>query len=376
MTSLSQLQKNNMSTTRLSHMRIALIGPKAPPNGGMANQMRQLAQLLAAEGASVFSVAVNPPFWPSWVGSVPLLRAFFRVGPYLARLFQAAGHCDVFHIMANSGWSWHLFAAPAIWVAHCRGIPVVVNYRGGEAAEFLRISAPLVRFSMRRASALVVPSLFLESVFKQFGMAASVVPNIIDLSLFYPRKTQGVGPPHLLVTRNLEKLYDIETALRCFSLVANKFPQARLTVAGSGPEEASLKQWVTVHGLTASVCFTGPIECNAMAALYRNADLVLNPSLADNMPNSLLEAWASGVPVVSTNVGGIPYMVQDGVTASLVHPSDPDAMAQACVALLCDQSLWQARALAGLKAAQLYSWTCVKPKWADVYGRSVFRPIS
>ena len=365
-----------MPETGLSRMRVALIGPKAPPLGGMANQTRQLAQLLASEGVSVFSVSVNPPYWPRWVGAVPILRALFRMGPYLARLWKASGHCDVFHIMANSGWSWHLFAAPAIWVAHSRGIAVVVNYRGGEADKFLQVSAPLVRFSLRRARALVVPSLFLESVFSRFGIAACVVPNIIDLSLFYPRKARRADPPHLLVARNLEKLYDIDTALRCFLLVLHKYPQARLTVAGSGPEEASLKHWVNTQGLTASVCFTGPLECGAMAALYRNADLVLNPSLADNMPNSLLEAWASGVPVVSTNVGGIPYMVQDGVTASLVQPSDPNGMAQACVTLLCDDLLWQARAQAGLQAAQRYSWTCVRPQWAEVYRRSVFRSIS
>jgi phenylacetate-CoA ligase len=111
-----------------------------------------------------------------------------------------------------------------------------------------------------------------------------------------------------------------------------------------------------------------------MAAMYRTADILLNPSLADNMPNSLLEAWASGVPVVSTNVGGIPHLAQDGVTASLVPPGDPSAMARACIALLSDDTLWHQRALAGLSEAQRYTWSSVQPVLLDVYRRAMQRP--
>jgi phenylacetate-CoA ligase len=127
-------------------------------------------------------------------------------------------------------------------------------------------------------------------------------------------------------------------------------------------------------GLAQAVQFAGRLERDAMAALYRSADLMLNPSLADNMPNSVLEAWASGVPVVSTNVGGIPYLAQDGVTASLVPPADAPAMAQACIALLSDPALWQQRAQAGLQQAQRYTWRRVQPVLGDVYRRAIARP--
>jgi phenylacetate-CoA ligase len=98
---------------------------------------------------------------------------------------------------------------------------------------------------------------------------------------------------------------------------------------------------------------------------------MINPSLADNMPNSVLEAWASGVPVVSTNVGGIPYLAKDGVTASLVPPADPKALAQACMALLSNDGLWLQRAQAGLQEAQRYTWQRVQPVLADVYHRAI-----
>ena len=278
------------------------------------------------------------------------------------------------HVMANSGWSWHLFAAPAIWIGYWRGVAVVVNYRGGEAAEFLQRSVAVVRFTLRRASALVVPSGFLLRVFSGFGLSAEVVPNIIDLGRFHPRSPGRHDAPHLLVARNLEPLYDNTTAIQAFALVRKQFPLARLSIAGSGPQELALRALVLEQGLGDAVQFTGRLERDAMAALYRSADILLNPSLADNMPNSLLEAWASGVPVVSTNVGGIPDLAQDGVTASLVNPGDPAAMAQACVRLLSDQPLWRLMAGAGLQEAQRYTWPRVQPLLLDVYWRAMQRP--
>lgn len=355
-------------------LRIGLIGPLPPPAGGMANQTRQLAELLQAAGASVATVQVNAPYRPNWVGSVPVFRAIFRLVPYVIKLWRTAGQVDLFHIMANSGWSWHLFAAPAVWLARWRGVAVVVNYRGGEADEFLKKSGSVVRLSMRQVDALIVPSGFLQDVFARYGMAATIVPNIIDLSLFKPRDTAPSDAPHLMVARNLEPLYDNATAIRAFQRVKATYPQARLTIAGSGPQEQDLRKMVLDNGLSGSVSFAGRLDRHAMAALYRSADIMLNPSLADNMPNSVLEAWASGVPVVSTNVGGIPHLAQDGVNASLVPPGAPEAMAQACIALLSDHALWQRRVRAGLQEAQRYTWSRVQPALAEVYQRVLAAP--
>jgi glycosyltransferase involved in cell wall biosynthesis len=108
-----------------------------------------------------------------------------------------------------------------------------------------------------------------------------------------------------------------------------------------------------------------------MADLYRQADIMLNPSLADNMPNSLLESMASGVPVVSTRVGGVPYMVEDGVTALLVPPADPQAMADACLRLLRDAELWARLQHAGLALVQRYTWSEVAPLLAKHYRSAI-----
>ena len=95
--------------------------------------------------------------------------------------------------------------------------------------------------------------------------------------------------------------------------------------------------------------------------------MALNPSLVDNMPNSVLEALASGVPVVSTRVGGVPFIVDHERTALLVPPGDPPAMARAIGRLLANQDLAHRLRDAGLADAQHYTWQAVGPRWRSTY---------
>jgi glycosyltransferase involved in cell wall biosynthesis len=356
----------------LQGLRVALVGPLPPPAGGMANQTEQLANLLRADGAAVELVQTNAPYRPTVVAALKGVRALFRLLPYLWRLQRAAGRADVMHLMANSGWSWHLFAAPAIWVARLRSLPVVVNYRGGEAAPFLERSAASVRFSLQRAAALIVPSGFLQQVFAQHGMQAAVVPNIVDLQRFRPA-TQGAGSAQIIVARNLEPIYDNATALRAFALLRREQTQARLLIAGTGPEEAALKALAGKLGLGDSVQFAGRLDREAMADALRNSAVALNPSRVDNMPNSVLEALASGVPVVSTRVGGVPFLVEDGRTALLVAPGEAQAMADALLRVLKDAALARRLSEAGLQEVQRYTWARVAPLLAEQYRTALDR---
>jgi glycosyltransferase involved in cell wall biosynthesis len=353
-----------------SSWAVLLVGPLPPPSGGMANQTRQLARLLADEGCSVTVVQVNAAYRPPWIGRVRGVRALFRLVPYVWRLWRAARRADLIHVMANSGWAWHLCAMPAIWIARLRRKPVIVNYRGGEAERFLLGQAKWILPTLRRASVVVVPSGFLEAIFSRFGIASEIVPNVVDLERFVPGESH-VGPPHLIVTRNLEDIYDLPTALRAFARVRERFPGARLTVAGSGPLRDDLERFAAVLGIAQDVTFTGRVENDRIPELYRAADLLLNPSRIDNMPISLLEAMASGVPIVSTNVGGIPYLVRDGETALLVAPGDALSMAAAAVRVLEDPVIGRRLRAAGLDAAQAYTWSRVRGKLFAVYAREI-----
>lgn len=361
-----------MAANDLHGVSVGLIGPLPPPAGGMANQTRQLKELLEGEGLTVSLVQVNAPYWPVWAGRIPVLRAFFRLIPYLLSLWRVAGRVDLFHVMANSGWSWFLFATPAIWIGRWRGTPVIVNYRGGEAEAFLNRSAAKVLPTLHRASVLAVPSGFLRDVFAKFGASAEIVPNIVNLERFAVDAQAGPDkPPCIMVARNLELIYDIDTAIRAFALVHAQVPEVVLVVAGSGPERAALVQRAAELGVSAHVEFTGRLDRDAMAALYRRATIALNPSRVDNMPNSVLEAYASGVPVVSTRVGGVPYIVEEGVTGLMVPAADPEAMAQALLKVLQQPELADKLRQAGLAEARKYSWQAVRGTLFALYRRLV-----
>lgn len=351
-------------------LRLMLVGPLSPPAGGMAAQTAQLSALLQEQGAAIDLVRTNPPYRPAWVGRVPVARSLFRLLPYLWSLWRTAGRAQLAHVMANSGWAWHLFAAPAIWIAHLRGVPVVVNYRGGEAGDFLARSAGLVRWTMGRAQVLAVPSGFLEQVFAAHRMPATIVPNVVDLARFKPADSLPEGPPHLVVARNLERLYDNATAVRAFAQLRARYPDARLTIAGTGPEELALRKLAADLGLADAIGFAGRLDRDAMAALYRRASVVVNPSLADNMPNSVLEAMASGVPVVSTNVGGVPFLVRHEETALLVAPGDEQSMAAALLRVAEDRALALRLRSCALADVRRYTWEQVSPMLLAAYRRT------
>lgn len=354
----------------MSQLRLALVGPLPPPSGGMANQCRQLARLLGEEGVPVEVVQTNAPYRPAWVERLKGLRALFRLIPYKWALWRASGRNDVIHVMANSDWSWYLFATPAILLARLRHVPVVVNYRGGGAERFFSNASPLALATLRLANILVVPSGFLQTVFRKFGCEAKVIPNIIDLSRFAPRNT-GNDPdaPHIIVTRNLEPVYDIPMAIHAFAKVHQALPRSRMTIAGSGPLLAELQQLAQTLNVAEAIHFAGRIDNDQMAALYQSADLMLNPSKVDNMPISILEAFASGVPVVSTNVGGVPHLAQHDNSALLVESGDAKAMAAAILRLQQDPALRQTLCQNGLQQVRQYAWPVVRQQWLDLYNQ-------
>lgn len=353
------------------NLRLTIVGPLPPPAGGMANQTRYLTERFAAEGTAVEVAPTNAPYRPAWIGGLRGLRALFRLGAYLPALWRAAGRSDVFHVMANSGWSWHLFAAPAVRIARMRGVPVVVNYRGGEAETFFQTSFPRVRRTLERCQAVVVPSTYLQEVFGKFDWPVAVIPNPVDLERFAPGRPEERNPerPHLIFTRNLEAIYGPDVVLRAFRMIYKQRPDARLTLAGSGPERETLQGLALELGVADATTFAGRLGRDSMAGLYRSADLLLNASRADNNPNALVEAMAAQVPIVSSDVGGIPHLVTDGETALLVPPNDARALADAALTLLEDPDLAGRLRKNGADKVRAFAWERVGAAWYGLYGK-------
>jgi len=138
-------------------------------------------------------------------------------------------------------------------------------------------------------------------------------------------------------------------------------------VAGEGPERSTLEALAKQLGLEASVVFAGQLEHEEVARLYQQASVMLNPSKVDNAPNSVLESLAAGVPVVSTDAGGVAHLVAHRQTALLVPVGDFHAMAAALISVLSDTALADGLAARGLEFAQRFRWSSIGSDWHALY---------
>lgn len=351
-----------------SLLTVGLIGPLPPPFGGMANQARQLYRLLEAEGVKVCFIQTNVDYPNRWIAKLKGVRALFRFLPYLLKVWKLAGDAQLIHVFSNSGWSWQLFSAPVLWLGWLRKTPVIINYRGGEAQSYFEKSIDRVRPSINKAAAVVVPSGYLQTVFADFSIHAEVIPNIIDLERFKPvDKTMDPKSVHLVVTRNLEAIYGIETAITATAILKEKIPGIRLSIAGSGEHLPVLRNLVESLGLQTEVHFTGKLNPEEIGRLYQAADIMLNPTTVDNMPNSILEALACGLPVVTTDVGGIRYIVKDNETALFIKVNNPNHMAIQVLRLIESPDLYNKLRLQGFNEVKQFAWDEVKKLWLDLY---------
>ena len=343
---------------------ILIVAPVPPPYGGMALQGQALTERLQRAGLNIELLATNPRVAPL-ISTLKGVRTVIQGLLFFLRLCRALCSFQVVHVLAASYWYFWLRVVPTVLLAGVFGRRVIINYRGGEAPEFFKRFTPLVLPILRRADAIVVPSLFLQRVFEAYGFRAVIISNFVDHERFRYRQRDRVKPM-MLVTRSLEPLYNVKMALESFAIIQRKYPNATLDVVGGGSEEAALREWVQRRDLI-GVRFHGAVPNEQIANFLANTDILLNPTNADNMPLNLLEAFAAGVPVVTTDVGGIPDLLGSAEAAMLVKPNDPMAMAERIDDLLCRPELvvkltQQARIL-----SEQASWGRVRQLWCNVY---------
>ena len=346
--------------------RIAFIAPTLEILGGQGVQASTLADALRNDGWALDFIPINPRFprGVRWLRRIPYVRTLLNEALYVMRL-PSLRRADVVHAFSASYWSFLLAPAPAILAARCLGKRTVLNYRSGEADDHLARWGALVRPWLRLVDEIVVPSEYLRAIFARHGYRARVIPNVVDLLRFRYRE-RGAPEPRLVSTRNLERHYGVDNTLDAFALLKARYPEATLTLAGYGRDEPRLRQLAASLG-TGGIRFLGRVEPTAMPGLLDGADIFVNSSVIDNQPVSVLEAFASGLPVVSTGTGDIAALVRDGETGLLVPPADPAALAKAVTSLLEDPERARVLASQARREVEKYTWPRVREQWAAVY---------
>jgi glycosyltransferase involved in cell wall biosynthesis len=354
-------------------LRVAIVAPSLAILGGQSVQAERILRAWADDpDVRAWLVPTNPtpPRGLRGLARVKYIRTLITQATYWPLLWSELRRADVVHVFSASYTSYAISALPAMVVGRQLGLPVLLNYHSGEAPDHLDRSR-LARRTLASATMRAVPSTFLADVFASFGLTARVVPNIIDRELFAYRE-RPVLRPRFLSTRNLEPLYNVACTLRAFRRIQAAVPAATLTVVGAGSERHRLEALAVSLGLT-SVTFAGRIPPDEMPRYFADADIYLQSPNIDNMPLSVLEAFAAGTPVISTNAGGVPAILDHGVHGLLVPPDDDRAMAEAALRLLDDDGLARRLSLAARAATDAYTWARVRPLWLSAY-RSLASP--
>jgi L-malate glycosyltransferase len=349
-------------------IRVLIAAPSLDIYGGQALMAARLVERLGQEPAVRVAFQPHNPRLPrgfGWLRRIKYVRTLATTLAYLLTLAGRAWRYDVIHVFSASYYSYLLSALPALLVGKLYGKKTILNYRSGEAADHLT-KWPSAARTMRWADRIVVPSGYLVDVFARFGLPAEAIFNTIDVDRFRFRQRRPLGP-RFLCARLLEPLYNVACALRAFALVQRRYPQAQLTVAADGSERGRLERLAGELGLR-HTRFIGKVDYKDMPGLLDAADIYLNANDLDNMPSSLVECMAAGLPVVSTNAGGIPYIITHEQTGLLVACDDHPAMALSAIRLLEDPELAASIARRARLECEKYQWPAVRNDWLSLYG--------
>src|ERR1700733_8767271 len=343
--------------------RVLLIAPSLNIIGGQSIQANQLLRCLANEPSlQVLFLPINPRL-PAAL-RIQYVRTLITLVLYLARLAAFIGRADVLHIFTPGYFSFYLFPAPALLLARLLGKPAILNYHDGRAADHLA-RWPLARSLMRLAGTIVVPSDYLVDVFARFGLPATRIHNVVETNALAYRYRPRPGPV-FLHNRGLAAEYNPACTLRAFAIIQQRYPEARLTIAHDGPLRPALQALAASLGLRQTQ-FIGSVSPGDMPALYHSVDIYLASPNADNMPLSLLECFATGLPVVSSNAGGIPQIVEDQINGLLFAPDDHHAMAACALRLLEEPDLAARLADNARSGGAKNSWSVIGPQWTALY---------
>jgi L-malate glycosyltransferase len=351
-----------------SAIKLCLIAPSLDITGGQSRQAAKLLAAYADEPTLVTDFIPHNPRMPEplrWMQQIKYVRTVVTTLLYWALLLTKCWRYDVLQVFSASYYSYLLSVAPAILIGKLYGKRVILNYRSGEAEDHLQNWPLTTKPVMQLADRIIVPSGYLVDVFARFGLRAESIANAVELDRFRYRERLPLQPK-FLCTRLFEPLYNISNVIRAFHLIQQQHPAASLTLAGDGSQRAQLEQLVRELGAR-NVDFRGFVKFEDMPALYDAHDVYLMANDIDNMPATILESNACGMPVVTTDAGGIPYIVQHEKTALLVRCGDYEDLARQALRLFAEPELAQTLAREGHANVTQYTWPNVRDQWLSLY---------
>jgi len=275
-------------------------------------------------------------------------------------------------VFSGPAFTW---AEAAARLLRALGKPYVAQLHGGNLPGFALRYPDRVERLLAAAAAVTAPSRYLQEAMCPYRSDIRLLPNAIDLPA-YSFRVRARPLPRMVWLRAFHSIYNPSQALSVLASVLREHPEAKLTMVGPDKGDGSLRAFrrsAEELELESRVEYAGLVQKADVPAWLDRGDVFLNTTNVDNTPVSVIEAMACGLCVVSTNVGGILYLLEDEQDALLVPPNDSKAMADAVERILTEPGLAEKLSLNARKKAEGFDWQVVLPQWEALFTEVLVR---
>jgi glycosyltransferase involved in cell wall biosynthesis len=335
--------------------RLLMIGNYLPAGKWNKNIWHYLAEWLAQRGWQVRTTS-------------SLENKVLRLVDMLRTVWKERRAYDLAQIDVFSGQAF-IYAEACIWLLTRLKKPVVLTLHGGMLPDFYQRRSGRVQFVLKRAAAVVTPSPYIQSALKGICPDMRLIPNPIELSSAIFRLRDKVEPK-LIWVRAFHRVYNPSLVPEVIELLDAVYPEISIMMLGPDKHDGSLgamKARARELSVERKIKVIGSVPHTDIPAWLDKADIFINTTNYDNAPRSVIEAMANGMCVVSTNVGGIPFIIDDGESGLLVPPSDALAMADAIQRILSDPLLAKKLSRHAFEKAQNNDWSTILPMWEELF---------
>ncbi|MBA3394636.1 MAG: glycosyltransferase family 4 protein [Deltaproteobacteria bacterium] len=343
--------------------RVCIVGSLVGRNPGrVTTQGEKLWDLLEAAGYPVIGVSTS-------------MNRYVRLADIASTITRRRAEIDVL-VIFTYGLKSFVIEDMASMLGKRFGIPIIMTPCGGTLPWFMGRFPRWTARVLARADAFVCQSSYLDRALRERGHRPHVIPNIIDVAGYRHRQRERVRP-RLFWMRTFEDLYNPLLALRTLARVRERHPDATLVLAGQdAPFRTVVEARARELGVADAVRYPGFLDLDGKQRAGDACDIFLNTPRIDNRPICVVEAAALGLPVVSTDVGGMRDLLEQEQTGLLVPDDDDRAMADAVLRLVDDPALASGLSARGRVLAEQSAIELVRPQWERVLADVVKRKPS
>jgi glycosyltransferase involved in cell wall biosynthesis len=291
-----------------------------------------------------------------------------RLIDMLSTIWRQRHHYAIAQIDLFSGKAF-VFAEACVLILKTLQKPIVLTLHGGRLPDFSKKNPGRMKRVLGVAAVVVTPSPFIQSTLSQFRSDIRLIPNPIDLSSAIFRLREE-PTPKLIWVRAFHGVYNPSLVPKVIKRLESEFPGIQCWMLGPDKGDGSLKRMLETAkllGVENKVIVVGGVPHTEVPMWLDKADIFINTTNYDTAPRSLLEAMANGLCVVSTDVGGVSYILDDGISGFLVPPDDAKAMAKAIQLILSNPGLGQKLSCQARKRAEKNDWSTILPQWDRLF---------